>query len=131
MHRSSRRRWRVASRGHPKTDRGNYGFAGPYPETCFKRARGRSSTWMPGQRADTWALVARSVMSELDLESVFERVLDAARRLTGARYAALGILDDDRNALARFVTAGISDEARRHIGDLPRGRGVLGELIRN
>ena len=86
---------------------------------------------MPEQRADTWALVARSVMSELDLDSVFDRVLDAARSLTGARYAALGILDGDRRELDRFVTAGIPDEERRRIGDLPRGRGVLGELIRN
>ena len=37
--------------------------------------------------------IARSVLEQLDLEQVLERVLDAARELTGARYAALGVLD--------------------------------------
>lgn len=74
--------------------------------------------------------IARGVLEQLDVEQVLERVLDAARELTGARYAALGVLDDSRNALARFLTRGV-DEAQRHaIGALPTGRGVLGELIR-
>lgn len=75
------------------------------------------------------AEVGRDVVSELDLETVLERVLAEARELTGARYAALGILDEDRRQLERFLTIGI-DEAKRHaIGDLPHGRGVLGALI--
>ena len=41
----------------------------------------------------------------LDLESLLERLLHTARDLTGARYAALGILDDRRESLERFVTA--------------------------
>ena len=73
--------------------------------------------------------VGRSLVSELDLEVVLERVLEAARELTGARYAALGVLDDDRQELARFLTGGIDDEAHRAIGDLPRGHGILGVLI--
>jgi signal transduction histidine kinase len=73
--------------------------------------------------------VARSVLAELDLENVLERVLAAARELTGARYAALGVLNDGRTGLARFLTLGIDDETRAAIGELPRGRGVLGELI--
>ena len=75
--------------------------------------------------------VARSVLEQLDLDQVLNRVLDAACELTGARYAALGVLDDSRNQLARFLTRGITDEDRRAIGALPTGRGVLGELIRN
>ena len=75
--------------------------------------------------------VARSVLDELDLEVVLERVLEAARDLTGARYAALGVLDDSREELVRFLTRGIDAEARNEIGVLPRGRGVLGELIRH
>ena len=74
--------------------------------------------------------VARSVLDQLDLEVVLERVLQAARDLTGARYAALAVLDDSREQLARFLTLGIEDELRHEIGALPRGRGVLGELIR-
>ena len=73
--------------------------------------------------------VGRIVVSELDLESVLQRVLEEARGLTGARYAALGILDEDRRELERFLTLGIDAETHAQIGNLPRGRGVLGVLI--
>jgi signal transduction histidine kinase len=74
--------------------------------------------------------VAHSVLEQLGIESVLKRVLDAARDLTGARYAALGVLDTSRGELSRFVTIGIDEQTRRAIGPLPTGRGVLGELIR-
>jgi signal transduction histidine kinase len=73
--------------------------------------------------------VARSVLEDLDVEVVLERVLVAARDVTGARYAALGVLDGSRTQLARFLTLGIDESARGMIGPLPTGRGVLGELI--
>jgi signal transduction histidine kinase len=73
--------------------------------------------------------IVRGVLGELDLEVVLDRVLEAARELTGARYAALGVLDDSRTELARFVTVGIDEATRAEIGALPRGQGVLGELI--
>ncbi len=73
--------------------------------------------------------VGRSLVRELDLELVLERLLEAARELTGARYAALGILNPERTELERFVTLGVDEETRAAIGDLPRGRGVLGLLI--
>jgi signal transduction histidine kinase len=75
--------------------------------------------------------VARSVLEQLDLDVVLERVLGAAREITGARYAALGVLDDSAVELARFMTLGVDEPARRLIGPLPTGRGVLGELIRD
>jgi signal transduction histidine kinase len=75
--------------------------------------------------------VGRSIVSELDLDSVLGLVLDAGRRLTGAAYAALGILDEEKTGLDRFLNVGIDEEKRHQIGPLPRGRGVLGELIRN
>jgi nitrate/nitrite-specific signal transduction histidine kinase len=75
--------------------------------------------------------VARSVLEQLDLEAVLARVLEAARELTGARYAAVAVLDDSRHELARFLTLGIDEQTRSTIGPLPTGRGVLGELIRN
>lgn len=68
-------------------------------------------------------------MAELDLDAVLDRVLAAAQELTGAKYAALGVLDEDRSRLERFLTRGIDEETRKAIGDLPRGRGVLGVLI--
>jgi two-component system, NarL family, sensor histidine kinase DevS len=60
---------------------------------------------------------------------VLDRLLGVAREVTGARYAAIGVLDERREALADLITAGIDPEARRTIGDLPHGRGVLGVLI--
>ncbi len=73
--------------------------------------------------------VGRELVTELDLEVVLERVLQTAREVTGARYAALGILNEQRTELAQFLTSGVGEETRRAIGDLPRGRGVLGALI--
>ena len=73
----------------------------------------------------------RSVVAERELEGVFARLLDVARELTGARYAALGVLDEARETLADFITAGLEPDMPNLIGDLPRGRGVLGLLISN
>ena len=68
-------------------------------------------------------------MAEHDTEAVLDRVLQEAVEITGARYAALGILDENRSQLERFLTLGIDAATHRAIGDLPRGRGVLGVLI--
>ena len=73
--------------------------------------------------------VARSVLAELDLDVVLERVLQAAQELTGARYAAVGVLNDTKTELARFLTRGVDEQSHTAIGSLPRGRGVLGALI--
>jgi signal transduction histidine kinase len=75
--------------------------------------------------------VGRSLVTVLDPEAVFERLLDVARELTGARYAAIGVLDERRERLERFLTVGIDPDTHRAIGDLPGGRGVLGVLIRD
>jgi signal transduction histidine kinase len=74
--------------------------------------------------------VGRALVAELDYETVLQRILEEARGITGAQYAALGVLGPDRSELERFVTAGLNREAAlRAIGSLPRGRGVLGVLI--
>jgi signal transduction histidine kinase len=73
--------------------------------------------------------LAREVLSELDVEVVLRRLLESACELSGARYAALGVTDETRTQLERFIAIGIDEETRGRIGDLPRGRGVLGELI--
>jgi signal transduction histidine kinase len=73
--------------------------------------------------------VGRTLVSEHDTEAVLDRILHAARDVTGARYAALGVLDEQRTELERFLTLGVDDATHRAIGDLPRGRGVLGVLI--
>jgi signal transduction histidine kinase len=73
--------------------------------------------------------VGRFLTRELDEHVVLGRVLETAREITGARYAALGILNERHSGLDEFLTSGIDEEARQAIGDLPRGRGVLGVLI--
>jgi signal transduction histidine kinase len=75
--------------------------------------------------------VARGVLEELDLDVVLERVVQAARELSGAGYGALGVLDRSRTELERFITSGVDGLTRQRIGPLPRGKGVLGELIEN
>jgi two-component system, NarL family, sensor histidine kinase DevS len=80
----------------------------------------------------TRALVEAGIAlsSELSLDAVLQKLVETAADLTGARYAALGVLDPSGEQLERFVTAGIDEEVRAAIGDLPRGRGILGVLIR-
>ena len=75
--------------------------------------------------------VARTVLAELDLDVVLDRVLEAAQDLTEARYAALGVLNASRTELARFLTRGIDEQTHAAIGALPSGRGVLGVLIKD
>jgi signal transduction histidine kinase len=71
-----------------------------------------------------------AIFSRHDLDHVLQEVVDAAREVVGARYAALGVLSEDGASLIQFVTSGLTEEARQRIGDLPRGRGLLGHLIR-
>ncbi|HEY7890785.1 MAG TPA: GAF domain-containing protein [Solirubrobacteraceae bacterium] len=73
--------------------------------------------------------VARGVLAELDLDVVLEHVLQSAQELTEARYAALGVLNESKTELERFLTKGLDERAHAAIGALPRGRGVLGALI--
>ena len=69
-----------------------------------------------------------SLTEDLSLEAVLDRVVQSACELVGARYGALGVLDDDHQ-LGHFITVGIDDDGIRLIGELPTGRGVLGHLI--
>ena len=92
-------------------------------------SRGDAPVGLGEERLARLLDLGRSLVEDLDLELVLKRVLEAARELTGARYAALGILDARREQLERFLTVGVDEPTRRDIGDLPRGRGVLGVLI--
>jgi signal transduction histidine kinase len=67
--------------------------------------------------------------SELSLDALLQRLVETAARLTGARYAALGVIDRAGTQLERFLTTGIDPETHAAIGALPRGRGILGVLI--
>jgi signal transduction histidine kinase len=70
-----------------------------------------------------------AINSELSLEGVLERIVEAAARVTGARYAALGVINPSGSGLERFVTYGIEPDVQAQIGDPPHGRGILGVLI--
>ncbi len=118
--------WDVLSSGRPRGSKqtASYGVQEKAPaDTAF-----RGPTLMDRTARGVLDL-ARGVLAELDLEVVLNRVLESARELTGARYAALGVLNASRTELERFLTIGIDEPEREDIGALPRGRGVLGELI--
>ena len=70
-----------------------------------------------------------AINSELSLDGVLERIVQAAARVTDAQYAALGVIDRAGTGLERFVTHGMTDEVEKQIGDPPHGRGILGVLI--
>ena len=70
-----------------------------------------------------------ALTSELSLEALLRRLLEAAAELTDARYAALGVIDPSGSQLERFLTHGIEPDAVAAIGELPRGRGILGVLL--
>ena len=72
-----------------------------------------------------------ALSSELSLDALLQRIVETAAELTGAQYGALGVIDKPGQALERFLTTGIDAETHAAIGDLPRGRGILGVLIRD
>jgi two-component system, NarL family, sensor histidine kinase DevS len=74
--------------------------------------------------------VGRALLAELDPQAVLDLILEEARGITGARYAALGVLNEERTELTQFLTSGVDEATSRSIGELPRGRGVLGVLIK-
>ena len=70
-----------------------------------------------------------ALASELSLDAVLQKIVEAAAELTEARYAALGVIDPTGRALERFIVTGLDAEAQAAIGDPPHGRGILGALI--
>jgi signal transduction histidine kinase len=73
--------------------------------------------------------VVLGLAGEPALEPVLERLVHAVRDLVGARYAALGIPDDDGSGFDRFITSGMSDELIEAIGPLPRTHGLLAAML--
>jgi signal transduction histidine kinase len=89
---------------------------------------------VPSTSPDATALAAldeaaRAIVRVLGVDEVLQLIVDRVRDLVHARYAALGIVGPD-GRIERFITAGIDPHARAAIGDLPRGRGLLGLIIR-
>jgi signal transduction histidine kinase len=80
----------------------------------------------PALRAVSDAVLA--VASQLSVDEVLQRLVDSARELAGARYAALGI-PDGGGGFRRFLVAGMSDELIEAMGPLPRTHGMLGAVL--
>jgi signal transduction histidine kinase len=70
------------------------------------------------------------IETDADLTDLLRVIIEAASRLVGARYGALGVVTNDGETLSKFITYGIDEETRVQIGRLPRGRGLLGQIIR-
>ncbi|HWE10447.1 MAG TPA: GAF domain-containing sensor histidine kinase [Solirubrobacteraceae bacterium] len=80
----------------------------------------------PALKAVSDAVLA--VASEVSVDEVLQRLVDSARELAGARYAALGI-PDGSGRFRRFLVAGMSDELVAALGPLPRTHGMLGAIL--
>lgn len=69
-----------------------------------------------------------AVGSDLELEAVLRRIVEAAVRLVDARYGALGVIGEE-GRLAEFVPVGLDEAQIAAIDHWPEGKGLLGELI--
>jgi signal transduction histidine kinase len=72
-----------------------------------------------------------ALASELSLDAVLLKIVEAAAELTAARYAALGVIDASGRSLDPFIVTGMDAETQALIGDPPHGRGILGALIQD
>ena len=71
-----------------------------------------------------------AVTARRSVHEVLQTIVSAARRLLGARYAALGVPDADSGGFAEFVVDGVSDSQWQLIGPLPRQHGLLAVMLR-
>jgi signal transduction histidine kinase len=84
-----------------------------------------------GQRLRELLQAGLALNSELSLDALLRRIAEVAASITHARFAALGVIDESGQALERFIVTGVDEEQKAAIGDFPRGRGILGVLIRD
>jgi signal transduction histidine kinase len=98
-------------------------------ELVFVAARARARADRSGRQLTALDQAVRGIGGVLDVDRVLQSITDHVRELVDAQYAALGIVDTG-GAIERFITSGLSAEERARIGDLPRGHGLLGLIIR-
>lgn len=89
---------------------------------------GRVKGGSDGDRLRTLLRANRSVVAELSLSGVLQRIVEAAQQVSGARYAALGVIGA-HGAHDEFVQVGLDEDTVAAVGRLPAGHGVLGALI--
>ena len=97
---------------------------------CGKAARNNAAVLSLGRREQALVEAGIALSSELSLEALLRRLVTLACELTGARYAALGVIDESGERLESFTTHGVGPEVHEAIGREPRGEGILGVLIR-
>ena len=68
------------------------------------------------------------LVKDVSLDHLLERIAKVACEQADARYAALGVLDDD-GKLVKFITVGMTDDEIKRIAHPPVGRGLIGELM--
>jgi signal transduction histidine kinase len=99
----------------------------PAANACYPRTVARTESRL--EQLVALDAATRAIAGVLPLSEVLQLITDQVRQLAGAEYAALGTVDD-AGTIERFITSGLSDAARRRIGALPQGRGLLGLIIR-
>ena len=98
--------------------------AGPLPGSGRAAARLASADGLPEALSDAVLAIA----AEHAVEPVLQKLVDAARELAAARYAAIGVPDGE-GGFSRFITSGMSDELIASLGELPRQHGMLGAIL--
>jgi signal transduction histidine kinase len=88
----------------------------------------RRELWL---RVQELSQAAIRIASSRELDDVLQEIVDSARTVIGAKYAALGVIGTGEQRLSRFVFSGISEAERTKMGDFPIGKGILGLLIRD
>ncbi len=83
----------------------------------------------PRERLERLVRAGVRITAERITDDVLQEVVDSARDVIGARYAALGVLDSTASQLTQFVVSGVTPEEYARIGSLPSGKGILGLLI--
>lgn len=101
----------------------------PGPLGGSARLPGVDSPTASGALASALARLAESLAGEITLDRLLPQIVSAAREVTGAKYAALGVLAEHTDLIVRFVHEGMDDATVERIGNTPTGGGLLGELI--
>lgn len=83
------------------------------------------------ERLEDLVTSASSLTTQIHVQGVLDQVVLLCTKLLHARYAAIGILTPDRRSLESFTTIGITPEERAGMGELPKGHGILGVLIKD
>jgi two-component system, NarL family, sensor histidine kinase DevS len=117
----------------PKPDLGDFMRAGDAPHLSIERLMAQlvdqaGQILAAQHRLERLLDANRTIVSELSLPAVLRQIVQSARETAGAQYGALGVIGSD-GLLEEFVHVGSDEATVAAIGDLPKGRGLLGALI--